>query len=193
MWDLSLIVFSFVSFLQLKSKLSLYYEDILSWDSRSRKRKESWLLWVQGIKASNDRKEPHWIVFGLNTVWFVLPHSPLTNCLQMSPSHFDLSPLHSGIFSTLRTSEISSFFLLPSSLRCRSVIGHILKVTWHFSGLNCLSEGCHTTCALSFLYCHSESWGAETVPWPCSSALWIFICHCLEVRNSHYAVLDLLK
>lgn len=35
--------------------------------------------------------------------------------------------------------------------------------------------------------------GAATVPWPCSSALWIFICHCLEVRNSHYAVLDLLK
>lgn len=35
--------------------------------------------------------------------------------------------------------------------------------------------------------------GAETVPWPRSSALWIFIWHCLEVRNSHYAVLDLLK
>lgn len=52
---------------------------------------------------------------------------------------------------------------------------------------------CHTICTLSLLDCHGESRGAETVPWPCGSALWIFICHCLEVRKSHYAVLDLWK
>ena len=110
-------------------------------------------------------------------------HSFSTN----SPASFNISNLQNMIFFCFPSSSSSS------SSCCRSDTGHIHKVTWHLSGLSCLSEACHTICSLSFRYCHGESRGAATAPWPCSPALWIFICHCLEVRNSHYAVLDLLK
>lgn len=60
--------------------------------------------------------------------------------------------------------------LLASSSCCRSVIGHIHEVTWYLSDLNCLSEGCHTVCALSFLYCHGESLRR------CDSALTMQLC-----------------
>lgn len=83
------------------------------------------------------------------------------HCTPARFQHFE--PSNSSLFSL-------SFFFLPSSSCCRSVSGHIHKVTWHLSGLNCLSEGCHTTCALSFPHCDSERWGR------CDRALTTRLC-----------------
>lgn len=86
-----------------------------------------------------------------------------------------------------------SKFLHNSLLFCRSVSLHVHKVTWHLSGSKCFLECCHTNMQPLLPLVPQRQPGAETVPWPSSSALWIFICHCLEVQNTHYAVLDLLK